>query len=196
MATNYTTNYGLCQWEPGDNFLRTEFNQDNAKIDAALAELESAKADAAETDAALEELQTAVGTKADSGEVNAALEELRATDAAKANSSSVNSQFSTVNSRLTALEGRIEVYAGSYTGDGTASKTISLGFTPRAVLVESIDGIRVSGGMAYGGLARPDLPVNLTRPSAEIVSGGFQVHQSSYAGLNYSGAHYCYLAFK
>ena len=37
MATNYTANYGLCQWEPGDNFLRTEFNQDNAKIDAALA---------------------------------------------------------------------------------------------------------------------------------------------------------------
>ena len=37
MATNYTANYGLCQWEPEDNFLREEFNQDNAKIDAALA---------------------------------------------------------------------------------------------------------------------------------------------------------------
>lgn len=36
MATNYTANYGLCQWEPEDNFLREEFNQDNAKIDAAL----------------------------------------------------------------------------------------------------------------------------------------------------------------
>ena len=39
MASNYTTNYGLCQWEPGDNFVRTEFNQDNAKINAALAAL-------------------------------------------------------------------------------------------------------------------------------------------------------------
>ena len=39
MASNYTTNYGLCQWEPGDNFVRTEFNQDNAKIDAALGAL-------------------------------------------------------------------------------------------------------------------------------------------------------------
>ena len=37
MASNYTTNYGLCQWEPEDDFLRTEFNADNAKLDAALA---------------------------------------------------------------------------------------------------------------------------------------------------------------
>ncbi|WP_295633614.1 hypothetical protein [uncultured Intestinimonas sp.] len=36
MASNYTTNYGLCQWEAGDQFVRSEFNQDNAKIDAAL----------------------------------------------------------------------------------------------------------------------------------------------------------------
>ena len=39
MATNYTTNYQLNQWEPTDQVLRTEFNVDNAKIDAALAEL-------------------------------------------------------------------------------------------------------------------------------------------------------------
>ena len=38
MASNYTTNYGLCQWEAGDQFVRSEFNQDNAKIDAALAQ--------------------------------------------------------------------------------------------------------------------------------------------------------------
>ena len=38
MATNYTTNYDLCQWEPTDAVQRVEFNQDNAKIDAALAE--------------------------------------------------------------------------------------------------------------------------------------------------------------
>ena len=94
------------------------------------------------------------------------------------------------------LEARAEVRTGSYVGDGAASKTISLGFTPKAVLVESIDGVRTAGGMAYGGLALPDLPVNLTRPSAEIVSGGFKVYQNSYAGLNYSGAYYCYLAFK
>ena len=52
MATNYTANYGLCQWEPEDNFLREEFNQDNAKIDAAIkaTEEEIAAAEARSTE--------------------------------------------------------------------------------------------------------------------------------------------------
>ena len=37
MASNYTTNYQLNQWEAGDQVLRTEFNRDNQKIDGALA---------------------------------------------------------------------------------------------------------------------------------------------------------------
>ena len=37
MSTNHTSNYNLCQWEPSDQVLRTDFNADNAKIDAALA---------------------------------------------------------------------------------------------------------------------------------------------------------------
>ena len=36
MSTNHTPNYNLCQWEPGDQVKRTDFNEDNAKIDAAL----------------------------------------------------------------------------------------------------------------------------------------------------------------
>ena len=36
VASNYTTNYQLNQWEAGDQVLRTEFNQDNQKIDTAL----------------------------------------------------------------------------------------------------------------------------------------------------------------
>ena len=39
MAANYTANYNLCQWEATDQVQRTDFNQDNAKIDAALGEL-------------------------------------------------------------------------------------------------------------------------------------------------------------
>ena len=41
MASNYTPNFNLCQWEAEDQVLRTDFNTDNARIDAALA----AKAD-------------------------------------------------------------------------------------------------------------------------------------------------------
>lgn len=37
MASNYTENFGLCQWEATDAVLRTDFNEDNAKVDAALA---------------------------------------------------------------------------------------------------------------------------------------------------------------
>ena len=43
MAT-YTSNYQLHQWVPEDDFLRTDFNTDFQKIDAALAGLEAGKA--------------------------------------------------------------------------------------------------------------------------------------------------------
>lgn len=41
MAT-YTSNYQLHQWVPGDNFLRTDFNTDFQKIDAAVKGVETA----------------------------------------------------------------------------------------------------------------------------------------------------------
>lgn len=40
MASGYTTYYGLCQWQPEDQFLREEFNGDNAKIDTVLGRTE------------------------------------------------------------------------------------------------------------------------------------------------------------
>ena len=36
MASNYTTNYQLNQWEPTDQVLRTDFNADNVKIEQAI----------------------------------------------------------------------------------------------------------------------------------------------------------------
>lgn len=36
MPSNFTENFNLSQWEPGDKVQRTDFNTDNAKIDAAL----------------------------------------------------------------------------------------------------------------------------------------------------------------
>ena len=39
MATNHTANYSLNQWEATDPVLRTDFNADNSKIDAALKSL-------------------------------------------------------------------------------------------------------------------------------------------------------------
>ena len=37
MSTNHTANYDLCQWEATDQVLHTDFNEDNAKLEAALA---------------------------------------------------------------------------------------------------------------------------------------------------------------
>lgn len=42
MASNYTENYGLCQWEATDQVRREEFNEDNAKIDEALVGIQAA----------------------------------------------------------------------------------------------------------------------------------------------------------
>lgn len=39
MSTNKTSNFGLNQWEPGDQVRREEFNADNQKIDTALGQM-------------------------------------------------------------------------------------------------------------------------------------------------------------
>jgi len=39
MASSQTANYKLNQWAASDQFLRTEFNADNSRIDAALANI-------------------------------------------------------------------------------------------------------------------------------------------------------------
>ena len=68
MSTDHTTNYDLNQWEGTDKVLRTEFNADNAKIDAALKT--NADAIAAEA-AAREALAGTVSGKADQSDVDA-----------------------------------------------------------------------------------------------------------------------------
>ena len=100
---NYTEHYQLHQWEPSDNFLRTDFNQDFARIDTGIR-------------------------------------------AAKAQAERLERE-------------KAEISTGAYTGDNAASRTIHLGFRPRAVLVEMALGNRygsnggesISGGLAVDG---------------------------------------------
>ena len=66
MANSYTANYGLCQWEAGDQFIRSEFNQDNAKIDATLKRV--ADTAAADLQAVRVQLQSAAQTAQDTAE--------------------------------------------------------------------------------------------------------------------------------
>ena len=69
MATNYTTNYQLNQWEPTDAVQRVEFNQDNAKVDAALKSLSDQVVQKA-NQSALNTVISAVNQKADAATVS------------------------------------------------------------------------------------------------------------------------------
>lgn len=116
-----TTNYNLCQWAAEDRIMRSDFNADNQKIDAALATMP-------------------------------------------------------------------RIVTGTYVGDGTASRFIDLGFTPRALYVCAESGAafdQYTSNDDYlryirGGLALPGHPLrDRTFSDSEtialsIVNGGFQ----------------------
>ena len=139
MAT-YTSNYQLHQWVPEDDFLRTDFNTDFQKIDAALAR----KAEKS----TVTSLQTQVAGKADASTVP-------------------------------------RVAAGTYTGNGT-TKSISLGFQPRAVIIP-IEGYTVA-----------ILLTGQTCAAGSITSSGFTATRDpSYSRVaNTNGQTYAYLAIK
>ena len=157
MPSNYTENYQLNQWEPEDKVVRTDFNADNAKIDAALGALAAEKADV---------------------------------------------------SALTALTqvvaGKLSLIAGSYHGDGTASRTIALGATPKAVFICPNSGRTYnsrSNGFCMGGLAVSGSPlVWMEKTALQIVSGGFRVsrdtgeNSTGGAATNDYGSTYNYIA--
>ena len=172
MATNYTTNYELSQWLSADQVLRTDFNADNAKLDAAMADLAESVAGKADQEDLTALSQTAAG-KADQ-------EDLEAVSAAVP-----------------------KIAVGSYTGSGDSSRTISVGFTPKAVYVCTASGLSYTTnaeGYVYGGLAVTGGPVQHKGYAAvEITTGGFTVYQrdlGDYSGIycNNSGMQYRYLA--
>ena len=94
---------------------------------------------------------------------------------------------------------------GVYTGDGTVSKVIALGFRPSMVYVSDENGKTVvlsgSKNLIYGGVAFDGYPVKAqTFNAVEVVSNGFKVGEkdvdtyiASYTNIN--GIYY-YVAFK
>ena len=173
MATNQTTTYQLNQWEPTDQVLRTDFNADNAKLDAALA-------NKAETET-VSALQTTVAAKAE------------------------QTALSALAARVTALEARPYIVTGTYTGDGTASRFISLGFTPKALLVFTSEGYPANPYIDYylGGMAFPNLPVEVFNRVGDLVQvlelaeGGFRIFYDYDLGLrsNQKDTKYYYMAW-
>ncbi len=95
MASNYTSNYGLCQWEPGDKVLCSEFNGDNAKIDAAISAVDS-RVDGKASTSALNSLKNTVSSL----------------------STTVSGQGNTLGKK-----GNCQVAVTSYTGNGQNTRT-------------------------------------------------------------------------
>ena len=133
-------------------------------------------------------------------------DELAAELDAKAEAADLNAEIAARTALGETVALKCEVYFGSYTGSGgsNTSKTISLGFTPQAVLVFNEDGRTCTGFNYYdytGGLALPDKPVigasNIT--VLEIVENGFTVHNHSYSSNDIMsanrGTHY-FIAFR
>lgn len=123
MATNYTANYQLNQWESSDQVLRTEFNADNSKIDAAL----KANADAVTAEAAAR--AAALGQKADQSALNSLSQTVSAlsqTAAGKADQSALNSLSQTVTALSQTVAGKADQSALNSVNQTVAGHTAAI----------------------------------------------------------------------
>ena len=98
---NRTTNYNLCQFEASDQVQRTDFNEDNAKIDAAIA----AEADARQSG---------------DGSLSSRISSLSSTVSGKASQSALN----TVKNQVAKL-GNCQLHYATYKGNNTQTLTLS-----------------------------------------------------------------------
>ena len=129
----------------------------------------------------------------------------------KLNSKAEQTSLDTVDNRLAAAEStlqtqanqiaqRCQIYIGTYTGDGTESKTISLGFRPKAVIVYCEGYIGYNDGRIQGGLILDGTPMTFSsayQPAAEIISSGFIVRSNDQRHqMNINQVFYSYLAFR
>ena len=115
-----------------------------------------------------------------------------------------NGAMATIDS---ALHSKPELVFGTYTGNGAASRTISLGFTPKAVLVTASSGLvgyEASGKIYhYGGLALANAPTSISGQNVlAVVNGGFSVRNTGDSGdamkiaSNLNGTLYHYMAVR
>lgn len=125
---NKTTNYQLNQFLPEDDFLRADFNEDNAKLEAALTGLQAGLDTLeSETDAALEELERSLTNSINAAKttLNSAISTLRSDTEADLSAlettlnntitSTKNSLTSTINSNKTSLTNSINAVAADVT---------------------------------------------------------------------------------
>ena len=98
--------------------------------------------------------------------------------------------------RVSALENAVpqksEMYFGSYTGTGSYPRTLSIGFTPKAVIIGHKDGLIADETAVYSTLMLQGYKTDY----CGIVSNGFTLYEYKYSKLNYNGAQFYYIAFR
>ena len=173
---NYTQHYQLHQWVPEDDFLRTDFNEDFKKIDTAIKSVETDLQ--ANLDNEVSRLDGAITTAQQTVQKN------------------LNTQVTRLDGLIDALEAsRAEIIIGTYTGNGESDQQITLGFRPKAVLVEHQDGRRSTGNNTtfWAGLIKDQGGTKL----GDITAQGFTVHYYSITtNTNCIKEIYYYLALK
>lgn len=166
MPSNQTPNYALNQWEAADQVRMEDFNADNAKLDAAIKAVD-------------QRVDGLTSSKANVSALTTLEQRVNTLTAGKADAS--------------ALAQKVSVIAGAYTGDGAASRVISLGATPRALLLFSSSGKTADVNVSYGGLALPGHPIErLENKICEIVNNGFKVYYKADKVYSNSSGSACY----
>jgi len=181
MASNYTSNYGLCQWQASDKVLRTEFNADNAKIDAAIAAVDS-RVDSLNSSkasvSALDSLKTSLSGKAD----KSALDSLKTT---------VSQHTSTLSKK-----GNCTIYTTSYTGTGSYGQANprSLTFPSKPLVIflacqgNAMGATLVQGqASSYSSAGGTGSPLGLTWSGSSV---SWYNHMGSAQQLNDNGSTY------
>lgn len=102
---------------------------------------------------------------------------------------------SLIDAAKTSADNRTILGFGIYVGDGAANRTISLGYTPKVIII-AMEGLRFDD--YWGGFAMEGYPaVASGRTVIAIVQNGFTVYTETYTGYtNQKGATYHYITLR
>ena len=201
---NKTSNYQLCQWDGTDRILRTDFNEDNAKIDAALKQQANSiasinstlpgKADAATVTSLTNKLNTEIQNRKDADTAEAAAR-AQADNTEKAAREAAITAEAQARAAALALKGNCQIYFSSYVGDGELTKTLTF---PGKPLLVNVQGDNLIGQGIYG---NPNFMCRTSGTYGLACSATWNgnsltwdIFQDASLGCNYSGFTYLVIA--
>ena len=201
---NKTSNYQLCQWDGTDRILRTDFNEDNAKIDAALKQQANSiasinstlpgKADAATVTSLTNKLNTEIQERKDAVTAEAAAR-AQADNTEKAAREAAITAEAQARAAALALKGNCQIYFSSYVGDGELTKTLTF---PGKPLLVNVQGDNLIGQGIYG---NPNFMCRTSGTYGLACSATWNgnsltwdIFQDASLGCNYSGFTYLVIA--